>query len=314
MTNAESVDQQKDSRMSVSEPYQGPQLRYRRFGGGYRREDVELALAELRLTLRQLDNDIETLRGRNRELEGERANARNQVEFYRAKEQELTQTMAAALRRATDIEDNAGARARELMAQAEEDAARIRADATRRIEETNSRFNELLRMKGNLLDAMRGIVGDFDRAISRAERGEQPFPGAPADPAEPVPAAAFAVPYQPAAVPPVSPSPARPATPDDTQSGEEQLFETRVELDVGPFADFAALSAFERSLVHLAKVDDVYVRRLADDRALIELTLSEPAPLLQTMRETLPYSIDVRSANRTRLVVNVTAQQPTGAR
>jgi hypothetical protein len=87
-----------------------------------------------------------------------------------------------------------------------------------------------------------------------------------------------------------------------------------VELDVGPFADFAALSAFERSLVHLAKVEDVYVRRLADDRALIELTLSEPAPLLQTMRETLPYSIDVRSANRTRLVVNVTAQQPTGAR
>jgi hypothetical protein len=129
-----------------------------------------------------------------------------------------------------------------------------------------------------------------------------------------VPAAAFAVPYQPAAVPPVSPSPAPPATPADTQSGEEQLFETRVELDVGPFADFAALSAFERSLVHLAKVDDVYVRRLADDRALIELTLSESAPLLQTMREMLPYSIDVRSANRTRLVVNVTAQQPTGAR
>jgi len=314
MTNAESVDQPKDSPMSVPEPYQRPQLRYRRFGGGYRREDVELALAELRLTLRQLDNDIETLRGRSRELEGELANARSQVEFYRAKEQELTQTMAAALRRSTEIEDNAGARAREIVAQAEEDAARIRADATRRTEETNSRFNELLRMKSNLLDAMRGIIGDFDRAVSRAERGEQPFPGAPADPVEPVPAAAFAVPYQPDAVPPMSPSPVPPASPADTQSGEGQLFETRLELDVGPFADFAALSAFERSLVHLPKVEDVYVRRLADDRALIELTLSEPAPLLQTMREALPYSIDVRSANRTRLVVNVTAQQPTGAR
>jgi hypothetical protein len=314
MTNAESVDQPKDSRMSVPEPYQRPQLRYRRFGGGYRREDVELALAELRLTLRQLDNDIETLRGRSRELEGELANARSQVEFYRAKEQELTQTMAAALRRSTEIEDNAGARAREIVAQAEEDAARIRADATRRTEETNSRFNELLRMKSNLLDAMRGIVGDFDRAISRAERGEQPFPGAPPDPTEPVPTAAYVVPYEAPAVPPASPSPAPPTGSAQPQGGAEQLFETRVELDVGPFADFATLSAFERSLVHLAKVEDVYVRRLADDRALIELTLSEPAPLLQTMRETLPYSIDVRSANRTRLVVNVTAQQPTGAR
>jgi DivIVA protein len=311
MTNAESIEQPEDQRVSVPEPYQRPQLRHRRFGGGYRREDVELALAELRLTLRQLDNDLETLRGRNRDLESELVNARNQVELYRAKEQELTQTMAAALRRATEIEDGAGARAREIITQAEEDAARIRSDATRRIEETNSRFNELLRLKSGLLDAMRGIVGDFDRAISRAERGEQPFPGAPA-PAEAVPSAAYAVPYEPVAAPPVSPAPV--ASPDP-QSGEEQLFETRVELDVGPFADFAALSAFERSLVHLAKIDDVYVRRLAGDRALIELTLSESGPLLRAMRETLPYSIDVQSSSRSKLVVNVTAsQQPTGAR
>src|SRR5262249_10222961 len=160
----ENVEQPEDPRVSVPEPYQRPQLRHRRFGGGYRREDVELALAELRLTLRQLDNDIETLRGRNRDLENELRNARNQVGPYRAKEHELTQTMAAALRRATEIEDVAGARAREIIAQAEEDAARIRSDATRRIEETNSRFNDLLRLKSNLLEAMRGIVGDFDRA------------------------------------------------------------------------------------------------------------------------------------------------------
>lgn len=94
----------------------------------------------------------------------------------------------------------------------------------------------------------------------------------------------------------------------------EPLFETRVELDAGPFTDFAALSAFERALAHLPKVEDVYVRRLADDRALIELTLSEPAPLLTEMRASLPYSIDVRSANRSKLVVNVAAQQPAGAR
>ena len=94
----------------------------------------------------------------------------------------------------------------------------------------------------------------------------------------------------------------------------EPLFETRVELDAGPFTDFAALSAFERALAHLPKVEDVHVRRLADDRALIELTLSEPAPLLTEMRASLPYSIDVRSANRSKLVVNVAAQQPAGAR
>ena len=97
-------------------------------------------------------------------------------------------------------------------------------------------------------------------------------------------------------------------------SPEETLFDTRVELDAGPFSDFAALSAFERALAHMPKVEDVYVRRLAEDRALIELTLAEPAPLLDTMRASLPYSLDVRSANRTKIVVNVAVQQPAGAR
>jgi len=99
--------------------------------------------------------------------------------------------------------------------------------------------------------------------------------------------------------------------PTQAAGGEETVFDARVELDAGPFSDFAALSAFERSLAHLPKVEDVYVRRLADDRALIELTLSEPAPLLDTMRASLPYSLDVRSASHNKIVVNVAVQQPT---
>ena len=93
-------------------------------------------------------------------------------------------------------------------------------------------------------------------------------------------------------------------------AAEEQIFETRVELDAGPFSDFASLSAFERSLSHLPRVEDVYVSRLAGDRAPIQLTLSEPSPLLQAMRETLPYSFEVHSASRAKIVLNVVAQSP----
>jgi hypothetical protein len=413
--------------VSAQERYQRPPLRYKRFGGGYRREDVEFALAELRLTLRQLDNDLESLRDRNRELEGELQLARNEIESFRGKEHELSQTMAAALRRATEIEDGASSRAREIIAQAEEAAMRIRSEASRRIEDSSAQFNELLRLKDNLLDAMRSVVGDFDQAISRVERGEQLFPGvmqavpgeaappapppgepwprpmepAPVAEAEPVPAQPFVAPPEavpepppaappppppvappvpdtasipaapppppvepfiappppppepvpaapapepqpvaaappppppvspppPPAPPPVSPPPPvaatppppppvtpPPPTPAEPAEPAEVVFETRVELDAGPFSDFAALSAFERSLAHLPKVEDVYVRRLADDRALIELTLSEPAPLLQTMKESLPYQLDVRSANRSKLVVNVAAQTTAATR
>jgi hypothetical protein len=111
----------------------------------------------------------------------------------------------------------------------------------------------------------------------------------------------------------VAPEPPRSA-PQPTPEAEEPLFDTRVELDVGPFSDFAALSAFERALVHLPKIEDVYVRRLADDRALIELTLTEASPLLRTMRESLQYAIEVRSANRSKIVVNVSAKAPAGTR
>src|SRR5216117_1053676 len=100
--------------MSMPDGSQRPPLRYRRFGGGYRREDVEFALAEWRLTLRQLDNDLTSLHDRNRELDGELARTRSEIEAFRAKEHELWQTMSIALRRAEEIEEGATARAREI--------------------------------------------------------------------------------------------------------------------------------------------------------------------------------------------------------
>jgi hypothetical protein len=369
--DARKVGRPEEQAVSMPDKYQRPPLRYRRFGGGYRREDVEFSLAELRLTLRQLDKDLESLRDRNRELESELATARHEIELSRAKERELSQTMSMAFRRAAEIEEGASNRAREIIAQAEEAAMRIRSEASRRIEDSSTQFHELLHLRNSLLDAMRGVIGDFNHAITRVERGEQVFPGvmqavpgeaaphaaaAPPPAAEPwlaaepaaapAPEAAPAPPFVPPPIeraPPVSPPvpeppafvapPAPEPSPADTASipaappppapppvasppvqpeREEQLFDTRVELDVGPFSDFAALSAFERSLAHLPKVEDVYVRRLADDRALIELTLSEPGQLLQAMRQSLPYALEVRSANRSKLVVNVSVQTPAG--
>ena len=352
-----------------------PALRYRRFGGGYRRQDVETALTEFSLTLRQLDADLAMLRDRNHELERQLSSARNEVESYRAREQELHQTMAAVMRRADEIEEGAHTRAQEILAQAQDEAAQIRSEANRRIEDTSAQYNELLRLKDTLLGAMRVMLGDFDLAISRVARGGSVFP-APAESAQaapvstptepaveqpPTPAAETAAPVRPPteplpepraetwaapvrdpvsipstpapevdAQPPVSmPSPAvasPPAAeaPADQQPaadqsvaaapGDDQVFETRVELDVGPFADFAAVSAFERALAHLPKVEDVYVRRLAADRALIELNLTEVAPLLRTMHEALPYELDVKSASRSRIVMDVAVQAPAGAR
>ena len=259
------------------------------------------------MTLRQLANDLESLGDRNRELESELVAARSEIEGYRSKELELNDQISAAIRRACEIEDKAQARAREIIGDAEEIARRARLELQKRIEDTSNQFDELLQRKEGLLEAMLGVVGDFDQAIARVELAEllpATTAASPQPAPEPQPASTtISIPEPPPSlesVPELEPVPA----------AEEQIFETRVELDAGPFSDFASLSAFERSLSHLPRVEDVYVSRLAGDRAPIELTLSEPSPLLQAMRETLPYSFEVHSASRAKIVLDVVAQSP----
>ena len=66
-----------------------PTLRYSRFGGGYRREDVEAALQQLLLSMRTVESDLDQLRARSTELEHELEKAQGEIQAYRAREAEL---------------------------------------------------------------------------------------------------------------------------------------------------------------------------------------------------------------------------------
>ena len=124
-----------------------PPLRYRRFGGGYRREDVDLLLAELRLTLRSLELEVGTLRGRSGELE-ERLRA---VDSLQAGGQELLR---------------ASAKADAIVAESEAEAVRRVAEAEQRVEELNAE-------RDRLVGELRGLVARVGAAIA----GGEPEPG-----------------------------------------------------------------------------------------------------------------------------------------
>lgn len=68
--------------MSVRHVAPRPLLRFRRFGGGYRREDVERVLGELRSTVRSLELELDLLRQGSREHESRLA-ARRSEDFER---------------------------------------------------------------------------------------------------------------------------------------------------------------------------------------------------------------------------------------
>lgn len=92
-----------------------PQLRYRRLGGGYRREDVERALDDLNRALRALDIDLEQLKRRSEDLESELRGARSELAAYKSREGEIGQALEGArtaLLRASKIETAAEERAR----------------------------------------------------------------------------------------------------------------------------------------------------------------------------------------------------------
>jgi len=86
------------------------------------------------------------------------------------------------------------------------------------------------------------------------------------------------------------------------------LFAQAVELDVGPFPDFGALSAFERELARIPDVAGVDVTRFLGDRAVVELTATRELPLLDLLHDTLSRAFDVEQVEREYLKITLSAE------
>lgn len=238
----------------------------RRLLGGYDPHDVELVLASLN---EQLDHMAESLdrvwRDRER-LSAELTDARGEFDVELARERA----------RGDETEAKARAKAAQLLAAAEEAATRLRHDAGMRVRDAAQRLEDLLRVREQLLGELRGIVDAYDSLLRDIEQERAPLAPAFAGDGAPQRAAAPAA-----------------------------LFPRRVELDAGPFADFAELAAFERSLTRLPKVEDVHIRRFGEERADIELTLTDETPLVHDLLAHLPYAMEVRPEDEARLLVEV---------
>src|SRR5256885_4594670 len=141
--------------------------RLRRSLLGYRRTEVEVALAELRLTLRHLQEDLAETRERATTVEAELREARIELDSRRARETEVQQAFDAAQERVREVELAAEATARAILAEAEEKASRTRAEAHLRTESVSGHVDELLRQRDTLVCTIRGVIRSFDYAGAR---------------------------------------------------------------------------------------------------------------------------------------------------
>jgi hypothetical protein len=165
----------------------------------------------------------------------------------------------------------------QMLEEARLDAARIRAAAALEEERTRTRVEELLKLRDTLATTIRSVTRDFERTMDGVE--------------------------EPAQTPEPEPAPVLPQVLRAPHTGD--LFDRRVELEAGPFEDFASLAAFEQALGGLSKVEDVYIRRFEGDQATMEVTLHEPAHLLDEMTARLPYRLTVDVAEHDRIAVKV---------
>src|SRR5919204_4858665 len=148
--------------------YDEPRLR-RAWLRGFRKGDVELALAERRLHLQGLQQELDAAKSRAEQLAVEVRELRERDATVRAREVELVEALSAVRTERERLEAEAQTKARELVAEAESRAAAYRSEALRHVEELQRQTDELLQLRDRLLGHVRAAVDEVSGVVHRIE-------------------------------------------------------------------------------------------------------------------------------------------------
>lgn len=175
-----------------------------------------------------------------------------------------------------------------------------------RIDDLRGQIADLVRFRDQLESAAKDLMAEYDRLVERLQGGG-PAPAAAAAPPVAQPHTApppIAAPIAEAHAPAEPPMPGTSPIPGPGVD-ESTMFEGAVVVDAGPFSDITTLSAFEQAMTRIPGAQDVYVRSFEGVRALIDVRLADPIPLVQALRESLALPMTLREASDGRVVVDL---------
>lgn len=162
-----------------------------------------------------------------------------------------------------------GRRLEELHAQARAQATRIRLRALNDAVQIAERVTELSKVR----DVLEG-AGLWSEAEDSLDPGSPP----------PAPAAPAPVPRAPR---------------------QGNLFDGEVEVEIGPLADFAQLSAFEDAANAIGAAGEIKVKRFSGGRATLQMSLDQPVELLHELEERSALEFKVRSTKDDCVILDV---------
>ncbi len=161
-------------------------------------------------------------------------------------------------------------RLEEIHAQARRQATRIRMKALQDAVQVSDRVTELTKLRDDLGDRVQELAGMAGLKLGDEERG------------------------------PIGTEPARGGNENGAYSGE-------VEVEVGPLADFAALTRFEDAAAGIEGASQITIRRFSDGRATLTMNLTEPVDLLRELEQRAPFDFRVRDTRHDGVVLDVDA-------
>ncbi|HEX8958387.1 MAG TPA: hypothetical protein VF770_01045 [Solirubrobacterales bacterium] len=249
---------------------------------GYRREDVDAAIATRDARIWALERDAEEAVAGWRDTDAAVARAEHELAALSGmvieREREI-RSLGERLLEANERHDRSiaslesvAARLDEIHAQARGQATRIRMKALREAVDVSRRAQEL---------------ADAQAAANDTGPNHVATGGATSNGARPAGAAANGA-----------------ARGGDSGSDPNGLFEGRVRVEIGPLGDFSQLVGFEDAIGRLG-ASEISVERFSEGRATLSMRLDEPVELLRELEERSPLEFRVRRTAADNLILDV---------
>ena len=143
-----------------------PALRRTRFGG-FRRGDVEAALAHDQLVVSRLELELHAATQRVNGLQLEVAELQARIETGREREQTLARSLGDIQERRDQMDREARHRAEQLVRDAEDVVASLKTEGLRQVGELQGQVETLLGLRTTLTHAMQGLSADLAAAMAR---------------------------------------------------------------------------------------------------------------------------------------------------
>lgn len=283
---------------------------FRRSLLGYRRAEVDEAVAEFESEVGRKAEAVRAHKARGEELRAEldalkaTAAAREQRLSWLEGELELQRTSAAHQLRGLAA---LGAELEEMRLAARGTATRIRLEALREAAEVSSRARSL---GADPQGAVSGIFTALEEAIERLGAEWAELPAGAGEPVRSAPqivdAAAELAALEQAVdgevtVGALSIDPAAAARNGSRAAASGR----RVSVDVGPFRDFSQLVSFEDAANSIDATGEISIRRFSEGRASIEVSLSEPVDLLSELEQSCELDFSVRSRSDDEIILDL---------